>query len=343
MENFSFSRKISIADRGIGEDCPLFIIAEAGVAHFGDIEKAALLVDLAADSGADAVKFQVFNADEFISNESSDWKERYRSKELSHKDFIEIQTYCEDKGIIFLATAHDEPSFNFLDRVDVPAFKIGSGEVKNWSFIERVAAKMKPIILSTGMYTMDDIGEALRVIQSTGNRDIVVLHCVTQYPTPPKDVNLRAMEAIRKAYGVLIGYSDHTQDFHFPLAAAALGAKVIEKHITLDFNIPNAQDWKVSCGPENFPSFVRQLREIELGLGTGFKSPSNTELNSLQWARKSLVASVDIKKGEEITPNKLKAKRPGYGISPSDLGEVVGKRARSTIKADTIIRKDLIR
>lgn len=336
--HLKFSQSFKIDEHPVGSNNPVFIIAEAGVAHFGSMEKAMRLVDLAADSGADAVKFQIYKTEALISTAAKEWQNRYRHKELAYGGFRKIQAYCQKKGIAFLATAHDEPSLEFLDSLDVTAYKIGSGEVGNWAFIKRTASRKKPVIVSTGMYTLEEVGKALEAISETGNKDVVVLHCVTQYPTPPTEVNLNAMDTIREAYGVMVGYSDHTQGFHFPLAAAALGARVIEKHISLDFNVPNAQDWKVSCGPEDFPVLVRQIRDIEAGLGSGIKRPSQAEQSSLNWARKSLVAAVDIAKGEVITPEKLCVKRPGFGIMPADIVKVAGREAKVNIEKDTLIK-----
>lgn len=338
MMKFKLNNIFYIKERKIGGKNPIFIIAEAGVAHFGSLDKAKSLVDLAVEAKADAVKFQIFKTDALISRESEEWRNRMRTRELPFEAFREIQAYCNEKKIVFFATAHDEPSLEFLDTLDIPVYKIGSGELSNWPFLEKAASKKKPVILSTGMYTLEDIGKALKVIAKTGNSEVAVLHCVTSYPTPPSEVNLRAMDTIREAYGVIVGYSDHTKGFHFPLAAAALGASIIEKHITLDFNVPDAQDWKVSCGPEDFPVMVRQIRDIEAGMGSGVKAPTESERPSINWARKSLVAIEDILEGEMIDLKKIGAKRPGFGIMPSDIDKVIGKRANKKIKKDTLIK-----
>ena len=341
--SFNFHKSFPIGTRQVGEGNPIFIVAEAGVAHFGSVEKARALVDLAVSAGADAIKFQVFKTNELISKEAQDWIERLKPKELPFEAFKEIQAYCSKKGIIFFATAHDELSLEFLDSLDVPVFKIGSGEVANWPFLEKVASRGKPVILSTGMYTLEEIGQALAAFAITANPHVAVLHCVTRYPTPALDVNLRAMQTIQEKFNVLTGYSDHTEGIHFPVAAASLGAKIIEKHISLDFNVPNAQDWKVSCGPDDLPLLVRQIRDIEVGLGSGIKAPSTGEQASLLWARKSLVAARDINAGELITADLLQAKRPGKGIPPARFGEVVGRKAKVKIRKDTAIQwEDLL-
>lgn len=334
--SFEFSREFEIAGRVVGKGCPAYIIAEAGVAHFGSMEKAYRLVDLACDAKADAVKFQIFQTRELISAEAGEWIERLASKELPYEAFIDIASYCKNRGITFFATAHDEPSFEFLDQLDVPVYKIGSGEVDNWPFIETIAKKGKPVILSTGMYTHEQIRKVCKIFKAADNPDLAILHCVTSYPTEPDLVNLKAMESISRL-GVITGYSDHTRGFHFPLAAAALGAAVIEKHITLDFDVPNAQDWKVSCGPDDLHLMVDQIREIQAGLGSGEKAPNKAEEQSLAWARKSLVAARDVKSGETVTEDMLVFKRPGTGISPSELNKALGKKAAKDIHKDEVI------
>ena len=339
----AYNRTFSIDGKAIGAGCPAYIIAEAGVAHFGSRAKAFELVDLAVAAGADAVKFQIFQADTLISSAAPEWKKRLGSRCLPFSDFKEIQSYCRQKGITFLATAHDEPGLEYIDTLHVPAYKIGSGEVENWPFIKKIAGRGKPVIFSTGMYTLDKVRLALALFAESGNSEVAVLHCVTSYPTPPAEVNLLAMNTIREAFQVVTGYSDHTQGHHFPLAAVALGAKIIEKHISLDFDVPDAQDWKVSCGWHDLPLFIRQVREIEEGLGTGEILPTLSEQKSLLWARKSLVAATDIKEGDLLDREKIVCKRPGTGISPSELDNYLGKRAKVSIPADTLIRpEDLI-
>jgi N,N'-diacetyllegionaminate synthase len=336
--SLEFSKVFSIAHRKVGYGQPVFVVAEAGVAHFGSLEKAKALVDMAVAAKADAVKFQVFKTEELISKDSPEWMERLRTKELPFEAFREIQAYCREKGIVFFATAHDEMSLGNLDTLDVPVYKIGSGEVENWPFLRKVASRKRPVILSTGMYNLEQIRQALTIFEETGNPDLAVLHCVTQYPTPPPEVNLGALEMIRSNFDVIVGYSDHTEGFHFPLAAVALGAKIIEKHISMDFNIPDAQDWKVSCGPEDLSLMVKQIRDIEEGCMRKVKALGKGERASLHWARKSLVAARDIAVGEVITHDLILAKRPGSGISPAQMKEIIGKRAKVKIRKDTLIK-----
>lgn len=333
-----FADTIHLAGRPVGHAHPVYIIAEAGVAHFGSLAKARALVDLAVAAGADAVKFQLFHTDALISADAPQWQERMRSKELPLADFQKIQDYCRQTGITFFATPHDEQSLQQLAVLNVPAFKIGSGELRNWEFMRQIAAHGRPVILSTGMYTQHDLSLALDTIRATGNTQVAVLHCCTQYPTPPADVNLRAMDTIRAQCRVITGYSDHTEGTHIPLAAVARGAAIVEKHISLDFHVPGAQDWKVSCGPDNFAEFVRQARAVASALGDGTKQPAAAERASADWACKSLVARRAIAAGEIITGDLLCAKRPGTGIAPAEQDRVIGQRAKVAIAPDAVLQ-----
>ena len=337
-----FSTKFNIDKRIIGEDCPVYIIAEAGVSHFGEEEKAYKLVDLATESGADAVKFQIYDVNAMISKDLDDWKSRLGPRQLSYPAFDRIQKYCHKKNITFFATAHDEPSLEFLVGLDVPAYKIGSGEVGNWPYLKLVANLGKPIIFSTGMYQIEQINQALDVIASTNNKDVAVLHCVTEYPAAVEGISLGNINLIAEKFSVVSGYSDHTKGYHIPLAAVAMGAKIIEKHISLDFNIPNAQDWKVSCGPHDLAVFIQQVRDIEAALSLREDGPTQGEKESLIWASKSLVAKKDILVGSVITKEDLISKRPGTGISPSFIEDLLGRKAKTNIKADQVIKWEFI-
>ncbi len=341
--DLQFNRRIPIAGRMIGDGEPCFVVAEAGMAHFGSEEKALRLVDLAADAGADAVKFQIFDTDALFSREGRDWKERFEARRLPLSSFQRIRAHCERRGIIFFATAHDEGAMALLDELDVPCYKIGSGEVRNWKSLEEIGARGKPVILSTGMYSDEDVAEALRAVTRHGNRDVVVLQCVTSYPAPPEDTNLRAMVGMREKFGVLTGYSDHTKGIHIPLASVALGACVLEKHITLDYDVPNAQDWRVSCGVEDLPLLVSQVRDVQSSLGSGLKSPAPSEAASVGWARKSLVAKTDIPAGSVLTDDLLVVRRPGDGIPPDEVARVIGRKSVRDIRRNTQIRwEDLV-
>ncbi len=336
--NLPFSRSFLLDGKLIGDGQPAYVIAEAGVAHFGNEEKAYRLVDLAVDAGADAVKFQIFDVDELIAKTLPEWRERLRSRQLPYDAFERIQQYCKKKGITFFATAHDRPSLDFLISLHVPLHKVGSGEVGNLPYLQTIASLGKPLIFSVGMYTLEQINQAIEAITATENRNVAVLHCVTRYPTPPFEAALGNMALIREKFGLVTGYSDHTEGIHLPLAAVALGARIIEKHISLDFNVPDAQDWKVSCGSHDFSQFVRQIREIEVALGVRTSGPTDAERESLIWASKSLVPTRDIFKGELIQEADLVAKRPGNGISPADIKKIVGRIAVEDIAKDQAIK-----
>lgn len=336
--NLPFSRSFLLDGKPAGDGHPAYVIAEAGVAHFGNEDKAYRLVDLAADAGADAVKFQIFDVDELIAKTLPEWRERLRSRQLPYDSFVRIQQYCKKRNITFFATAHDRPSLDFLVSLDVPLYKVGSGEVGNSPYLQTIASLGKPIIFSVGMYTLEQINQAVEAIGETDNRDVAVLHCVTRYPTPPFEAALGNIALIKEKFGLVTGYSDHTQGFHIPLAAVALGARIIEKHISLDFNVPDAQDWKVSCGPHDFSQFVGQIREIEAALDIRTSGPTDAERESLVWASKSLVPNRDIHKGELIRACDLVAKRPGTGIAPSDINKILGRPAAIDIAKDQAIK-----
>lgn len=336
MPSPGFPPSFSIAGRQVGGGAPCLVIAEAGVNHFGSLDKAFQLVDLAVAAKADVVKFQHYRADRLVGPSAPDWRERLRTKELSDADILKIRDHCQARGILFMCTGHDEEALDFLDRqAGVAAFKVGSGEVENWPSLAALAKRGKPIILSTGMYRMEQIAKACAVIAEAGGRELAVLHCVTSYPTDPADVNLAVMAEIRSFFGGPVGYSDHTAGTAVPLAAVALGAEVIEKHITIDRDVPNAQDWKVSCDPSNLARFVADIREVEAARGGAAKRLAAAEEQSVLWARKSLTAARDIAEGEVISAAMLVAQRPGDGIPPSRLGEVEGRRAARAIAAGT--------
>lgn len=318
------------------------IIAEAGVNHNGCIETAKGLIDAASAAGADYIKFQTFRADKLVSRNAQ--KAEYQKNNLKDDDDTQYQmlktlelseeqhhilaAYCEVKHIRFLSTGFDEESIDLLSRMDIPFFKIPSGEITNKPYLQHIASKQKPVVLSTGMSSLDEIGKALEVLEAGGlNRaDITVLHCNTEYPTPLKDVNLLAMLNIRDTFGVQTGYSDHTSGIEVSLAAVALGAVCIEKHITLDRTMPGP-DHPASLEPDEFREMVRYIRNIETAIsGTGLKEPSESERKNISIARKSIHLKHSLKKGHVIQQSDLQMKRPGDGISPMLIDEVLGKR-----------------
>ncbi len=332
--NMRFNPNFKIAGKTVGPGAPVFIIAEGGVNHFGDLNKALALVDLAAGAGADAFKTQVFATDRLVSSRLPEWRERLRPKEVSFDFLRRMKERCDQRGLIFLCTAHEESTLPWLDALEVPAFKIGSGERDNVPYFREVAGRGKPIILSTGMYDLDKVKATLEILAEAGCRDLALLHCVTSYPTPYAEVNLRAMGALREIFPGPVGYSDHTDGHHAVLAAVALGAAIVEKHISLDFNVPGAQDWKVSAGPEDFPVLVRQLREVEAALGRGIKAVQPCERAALTWALKSLVAARDLPAGTILAADMVIAKRGGAGLTPVHLPDILGRKLCQDLKAD---------
>ncbi|MBA4408514.1 MAG: N-acetylneuraminate synthase [Odoribacter sp.] len=329
------------------------IIAEAGVNHNGDFELAKKLVLTAAQAGADFVKFQTFKADKIVSKtaKKADYQERnindgddsqyamLKQLEMPEEWHSKLIQYAHKQGIQFLSTGFDHESIDFLDQLGSPFFKIPSGEITNKPYLRHIAQKGKPVILSTGMANMDEIKAALDVLLENGvSKDhITVLHCNTEYPTPMEDVNLKAMLNMRDELGVKIGYSDHTQGIEVPISAVALGATVIEKHFTLNRNLPGP-DHKASLEPDELKAMVQAIRNIEKAIsGNGIKEPSNSEQKNIAVARKSIVAARTIQKGELLTEENLTVKRPGNGISPMQWDEILGQKAIKDFEPDDLI------
>lgn len=334
MSEVEFARSFRVGARTIGPTDPVFFIAEAGVAHFGDIAIARDLVDMAADAGADAFKTQFFDVEEMIAERASEWRDRLRPRNLTLDEAAEVNERCASRGMLFMATAHDPSRIPWLEKLDVPAVKVGSGERSNPGFLKQLAGLGKPMIVSTGMYSESDVVEALHACQSGGCSQVALLHCVTAYPTPDEDVNLCAMDALAKLFDGPVGYSDHTPDHAAVLAAVARGARVIEKHITTLFDVPNAQDWKVSAGPDDLPQLIAAIRRTEKLLGHSRKAIAPSESAGQAWALKSLVAKRDLPAGHVLVSEDLSAKRPGDGIQPNRIDEVLGKRLKERLAAD---------
>lgn len=328
------------------------IIAEAGVNHNGSIELAKKLVDSAVDAGVDYIKFQTFKAGNLVSKTAN--KAEYQQKnindgdnsqynmlkklELSHEQHIELIGYCKEKGINFFSTAFDFDSIEFLASLNLGLWKIPSGEITNYPYLRAIAQKGEPIILSTGMSTMQEIKDAIQVLNRFGitTPQIIVLHCNTEYPTPMQDVNLRAMLTMKEELGMKIGYSDHTQGIEVPIAAVALGATVIEKHFTLDRNM-EGPDHKASLEPDELKAMVTAIRNIEKALGDSNKIVSESESKNKSIARKSIVAARDIKQGDIFAEDNITVKRPGDGISPMKWESVLGQRACRNFQEDELI------
>jgi len=330
----------------------VLIIAEAGVNHNGDINIAKKLIDVAAEAGADYVKFQTFKADKLVnkSAQKADYQKAnlqdtdnsqfamLKKLELTEKMHEEILVYCKKKGINFLSTPFDSDSITFLKTLGVGIGKIPSGEITNLPYLQQMAQAFPDLIVSTGMCTMDEVKDAIDALITAGAKknNITVLHCNTEYPTPMKDVNLKAMLNIGAELGIKIGYSDHTLGIEVPVAAVALGAIIIEKHFTLD-RAMKGPDHAASLEPGELKEMVKSIRNIELALGEGFKTPSESEIKNIAIIRKSIVADRDIAKGEIFTKENLAVKRPGTGISPMDWEKVIGTAANRDYKSDEII------
>jgi N,N'-diacetyllegionaminate synthase len=327
----------------------VFIIAEAGVNHNGNIEIAKQMIDVAVTIGADAIKFQTFRSDKIVIRtakkasyqaETTDASESQfdmlKKLELSENQHHELINACQKKGIKFLSTAFDLESVNLLEGFNIPIHKIPSGEITNLPYLIKIAQTGKPVILSTGMSTLEEVKTAVEILRHNGSGKITVLHCNTEYPTPYEDVNLNAMLTMQRELGVKVGYSDHTPGIEVPIAAVAMGALVIEKHFTLDKNM-EGPDHKASLEPDEFAAMVQSIRNIEKALGSSEKKPSPSEIKNMPIARKSIVAQKNIKRGETFTTDNLAVKRPGTGISPMKWFEVLGTTAVKDFTEDELI------
>lgn len=327
----------------------VFIIAEAGVNHNGDINNAKRLIIEAKKAGADAVKFQTFKAEKVISkyaqkaeyqknttgqNESQ--LDMVRKLELSYEEFVELKAYCDELGIMFMSTPFDMDSIDFLCELGISIFKVPSGEITNLPYLIKIAKLSRRVIMSTGMSNLDEIKHAIDILHKHGADEITILHCNTEYPTPYKDVNLSAMLNLKDELHTEVGYSDHTIGIEIAVAAVALGARVIEKHFTLDNNM-EGPDHKTSLEPNELGAMVRAIRNVEVSLGDGIKRPSESEKKNIEIARKSIVANKQIKIGEVLTEENITVKRPGNGISPMRWFEVLGQRAIKDFEEDELI------
>lgn len=335
-----FAPRFTIGDRTVGPGADVLFIAEAGVAHFGDMALARDLVDLAADAKADVFKTQFFDVEALIAKSAADWRDRLRPRNLTLDQAHELKERCDSRGLLFMSTAHDESRIPWLEALDVPALKIGSGERNNTPFITRLARLGKPMIVSTGMYGEDDVREVLDACTVGGCDRVALLHCITSYPTPGDQVNLAAMDRMKAIFPGPVGYSDHTEDHLAVLAAVARGAQIIEKHITILRDVPNAQDWKVSAGPEDLADLVRDVRRAQALIGHGRKEPAPCEEPGIEWALKSLVAARPLERGDILTAADLVAKRPGGGVPPNRMADLVGKLLRRAVEPDSPVQLD---
>ncbi len=326
----------------------VLVIAEAGVNHNGNIEIAKKLIDAAKECGADVVKFQTFNPEKIASKyaKMAEYqKENLKLEEsqremlgkltLKREEYLELAEYCHDIGIQFLSTPFEIESVRFLNDIQ-DIWKIPSGEITNYPYMVEIAKTGKDVILSTGMSTLEEVEEAFIVLKSNGAGKITLLHCTTNYPTPMKDVNLKAMLTLKEHFGYPVGYSDHTKGIEVPIAAVAMGAEVIEKHFTLDRNM-EGPDHKASLEPDELKAMVRAIRNIEMALGDGIKVPSESEKRNIEVVRKSIIASQKICVGEKLSQDNITTKRPGTGISPMRWNEVIGTEAIRNFEEDELI------
>jgi len=329
----------------------VFIIAEAGVNHNGSIDMAKKLIDVAAEAGADAVKFQTFKTDKTVSRKAqkADYQKNTTDAGESQYDMVkkleldvsthkELMSYCLEKNIMFLSTPFDHDSIDLLDELGLKIFKIPSGEITNLPYLRHIGKLNKEIIMSTGMADIGEIEDALDILVNAGTdkNNITVLHCNTEYPTPMTDVNLRAMQTIANTFKIRTGYSDHTLGIEVPVAAVALGAKVIEKHFTLDKTLPGP-DHQASLEPQELKLMIESIRNIEKALEDGIKKPSKSETPNKTIVRKSIVAKKAIKKGEILSEDNLSIKRPGNGISPMRWDEIIGTIAQKDYEEDELL------
>lgn len=327
----------------------VYIIAEAGVNHNGDLDTAKEMVLAAKKAGADAIKFQTFIAENLVTRDagmaqyqihntgkSDSQYEMLKKLELPFEAFRRLKGLCEETRIEFMSTPFDQDSIAALERLKVDRFKIPSGEITNYPYLVRMAKTGCPIIMSTGMCTLSEIKEALEVLKDNGASDISLLHCTTEYPAPFQEVNLKAMRKLRETFHVKAGYSDHTQGIEIAIAAAAMGADIIEKHFTLDKNM-EGPDHQASLNPSELACLVRSIRNVEMALGDGEKKPSLSERKNMEIVRKSIVAKRDIKQGELFSEENLTTKRPGTGLTPMKWNFVIGQTAKKDFLKDELI------
>ena len=346
--------KVKIGDKLVGDGEPVFIVAEAGANHDCKLEQAKQLIDVAANAEADAIKFQTFSADKIVAktgskagymekaSEKESVYEIFKRIELPHEWHHELAEYAIKKGLIFLSSPFDEEAVDLLDELGVPAFKVASGELTNFPLIKYIARKGKPLIVSTGAANMDEVGEAVSVIKGTGNKKIVLLHCVANYPAAPEDANLLAMSALKQKFKLPVGYSDHTRGIAAPLAAVALGAVMIEKHFTLSRKLPGP-DHFYAIEPNELKAMVDSIRAVEKMRGAPTKKPVKAEREIRKLARRSIFAKVDIPAGAIIQKEMLTVLRPAIGLEPKVFNMVVGKKSKVYIKQHEPITRDKIK
>lgn len=328
--------KIRIGDKLIGDGVPSFIIAEAGINHNGSVKIAKKLIHKAKDSGADAIKFQTFQASELCSTKLKFFKQ-LKKLELNEHEFGELSDTAKQVGIIFLSTPFSISAVDLLSKLGVPGFKIASGDLTDLPLIKYAACLNKPMIVSTGMANLNEISDAVKTIKAVGNKKIMLLHCSSSYPTSFDEANLKAIKTLKEKYKVPVGYSDNGDGFLVPLIAVALGAQLIEKHFTLNKKL-KGPDHKFSLNPHELKNLIQKVRQVEKMLGDGIKKPQSSERKNLINGRRSITAKLFIKKSTKITRNMVTMKRPATGITPKDLYKVIGKIAKKNIPFDESIK-----
>jgi N,N'-diacetyllegionaminate synthase len=347
-------KPVRIGERIVGPGFPCLVIAEAGVNHDGSLDQALRLVEIAAKAGADIVKFQTFKSEEVISpiapkadyqiqttGDSESQLEMVKKLELPPEAFQVIARHCRECGIVFLSTPFDNGSADLLQGLGVVAFKVGSGELTNLPFLTYLAQKEKPLILSTGMANLAEVRTAVDCVRATGNNELVVLHCVSNYPAAPSSVNLRAMKTLEEVLLTPVGYSDHSEGLAIPVGAVALGACVIEKHFTLDRRLPGP-DHRASLEPAELAAMVRGIRDVQAALGDGLKRPAPEELDTAAVARRSLVAARDLNAETILTGAMVAIRRPGTGLPPSALSQVIGRRLKQDVVAGDLFTLEML-
>jgi len=345
-------RQIKIGNKMIGDGYPVFIIAEAGVNHNGDLEIAKRLIDAALEAGVDAVKFQTFKAEHLVTKSAKQAKYQKKNigrnetqfdmlKRLELKDSYHgiLKAYCEEKGVIFLSAPFSVEDANFLDSLGVDAYKIPSGEINNFPYLKHIAKKGKPMIVSTGMSTMKEVHDSFNIIKESGNADLIFLHCTSNYPAKEDSLNMKAISRMKEEIDALVGYSDHSEGVYADIIATSLGACVIEKHFTLDKDM-DGPDHAASLNPEELKEMVFAIRQSEAMLGTDKKLCSQEEIDTRDVARKSIIAKVAMDPGTVISEDLITIKRPGTGIPPTDIHLVLGKTVTKRIEEDTLLSKE---
>mgnify|MGYP005643731093 CR=1 FL=1 len=343
MGDMDSKKKIKIGGKLVGEGEPIFIIAEAGSNHNGSLELAKKLIDVAAEAGTDAVKFQAFKADKLFNKvKNKDIVDKLEKLELREEWYKELFDYADKRGLIFLSSVFDEDSADLLDSSGIAAYKIASYELTHIPLLEYIAKKNKPVILSTGMANESEVKEAVECIYSAGNRQVIILHCVSQYPAEPGNVNLKSILALKRIFDCPVGFSDHTETIYAPIAAVALGAKVIEKHFTLDKSLPGP-DHAYALEPEELKQMVAAIREVEKMLGSEKIKPAESEINERKW-RRAIYAACDIPEGTVINKDMLMIVRPSPegSLAPKYFKELSGKKIKKDIKKGEFLTKEMV-